>query len=131
MTHRIYCIDTEIVVRMLQWYPVELFPTLWGRIDGLFEQGRLKVHRQVLEELLDKADGRAKAWKESVAVEHIVEIDDDQQSYIATMASQYSQVKDQLFRSTEVASADYYLIACWMLPKRSRSSTFQGIACTR
>lgn len=57
-----YSIDTSALLDGLErYYPPDVFPALWGRVDGLIDEGRLFASEEVWEEL-QKRDEAGAAW---------------------------------------------------------------------
>lgn len=77
-----YCIDTSAMIDAgLRNYPVDLFPALWKKIDGLVAAGRLKAPPMLIEEL-SKQDEAWKDWVYQRQSAIIVQPDND---FIANM----------------------------------------------
>ena len=46
----IYCIDTSAMIDAgLRYYPADLFPIFWERMDALADEGRLKAPPTLIE----------------------------------------------------------------------------------
>lgn len=59
----IYCIDTSAVIDASErYYPIDVFPGFWDRLDSLIQAGRLKAPKTLIEELEAKDD----AWRQWV-----------------------------------------------------------------
>ncbi|MFH1730106.1 MAG: DUF4411 family protein [Planctomycetota bacterium] len=57
-----YCIDTSSLMdAWRRWYPPDLFPSLWAKLDELVSNGDLISSEEVLRELERKEDGLL-AW---------------------------------------------------------------------
>lgn len=57
-----YCIDTSALIQPLEKrYPVDVFPTLWERVDELISEGRFVAPDIVLDEL-GRVSDNASAW---------------------------------------------------------------------
>ncbi len=58
-----YCIDTSALLdAWIRWYPNDLFPTLWERMDCLIEENRLVSSEEVLRELERKEGDALHRW---------------------------------------------------------------------
>lgn len=58
-----YCIDTSALMdAWVRWYPKEVFPTLWERVDALIEAGRLISSEEVLQDLERKEGDTLHKW---------------------------------------------------------------------
>ena len=58
-----YCIDTSALMdAWVRWYPQEMFPTLWDKMDELLAAGRLISSEEVLLELERKEGDTLHAW---------------------------------------------------------------------
>jgi hypothetical protein len=57
-----YCIDTNSIIDARnKLYPLDLFPGLWLKVEGLIMQGRLCAPEEVRREL-EKKDDETKKW---------------------------------------------------------------------
>ncbi len=55
-----YCLDTSAILDgWARYYPPDIFPSFWERLDGLLRARGAQTCRQVLEELKGKDDGAA------------------------------------------------------------------------
>lgn len=58
-----YCIDTSALIdAWVRWYPKEMFPSLWEKVDVLIEDGRLISSEEVLQELERKEGDTLHEW---------------------------------------------------------------------
>ena len=56
----VYCVDTSAIIDAGErYYPIDIFPAFWDKLDGLIEAGRLKAPQTLIEELESKDD----AWR--------------------------------------------------------------------
>ena len=54
---KIYCIDTSAILEVwTRWYPIEVFGSLYQKLDELINAGRLIAPAEVLHELLRQSD---------------------------------------------------------------------------
>jgi hypothetical protein len=111
LSDRTYCIDTSTVIHLMRDQPPEFFPGLWARIDGLIEERRFLVHRQVYEEIVAKGDGRSLEWKKKLPRHCIVEIDNAQGAFITRMGAEHRYLKDLYEQPAYQNKADPFLIA--------------------
>ena len=52
-----YCIDTSALMdAWVRWYPIDLFPSLWRRVDKLIADKELYSPEEVLIEISKKED---------------------------------------------------------------------------
>lgn len=57
MADRVYCVDTSAFLDgYSRYYPPEIFPGLWGRMDALAATGRIIAPQDVLLELAKRSD---------------------------------------------------------------------------
>jgi len=61
MTSNIYVIDTSSLIRLNKENPLDVFPTVWKRLEELAKNGRLIAPREVLDEIV-RRDDQLKAW---------------------------------------------------------------------
>ncbi|MGY8903886.1 MAG: DUF4411 family protein [Burkholderiales bacterium] len=58
-----YCIDTSTIIDAGErYYPIDVFPAFWDRLDALIQAGRLRAPQTLIDELEAKDD----AWREWV-----------------------------------------------------------------
>lgn len=58
-----YCIDTSALMdAWIRWYPQEMFPTLWERVDALIDDEQLISSEEVLQELERKEGDTLHEW---------------------------------------------------------------------
>ncbi|MCX7871459.1 MAG: DUF4411 family protein [bacterium] len=70
----IYIIDTSSLIEMKDKYPEIIFPSIWKKMEELFEQERLIAPEEVKDELMDK---ELKKWIENKK-EMFIKADKDQ-----------------------------------------------------
>lgn len=57
-----YCLDTSSLLdASVRYYPIDIFPTLWSKLDIIVENGELIAPDEVLHEL-EKKDDEIYAW---------------------------------------------------------------------
>ncbi len=86
-----YCIDTSALLDgWTRYYPPDVFPVLWERLEQLIAEGRLITTEEVLIEL-EKKDDEVHAW----AREHremFQPIDEDTQVAIVELLDRYERL---------------------------------------
>ena len=94
MPATVYCIDTSSLVHgWRRAYPPKRFAGLWGRIDGLIDEGRLVASIEVFEELARK-DDEICAWAKDRKAALFREIDDDVQGAVVHVMARYPKLVD-------------------------------------
>lgn len=88
----IYCFDTSALFDAgIRWYPPDVFPSFWDRLDEILEKGRLKIPAPVASEATKKTHTVAqwikKNQKDNPAA--FVEIDVETQAILKTVSSKY------------------------------------------
>lgn len=59
----VYCIDTSTIIDAGErYYPIDVFPGFWEKLDKLIIAGRLKAP----ETLIDELEGKADDWRQWV-----------------------------------------------------------------
>lgn len=59
----VYCIDTSTVIDAGErYYPIDIFPAFWEKLDVLITAGRLKAPQTLIDELSEKDD----VWRQWV-----------------------------------------------------------------
>ena len=59
----VYCIDTSSMIDAGErYYPIDVFPGFWDKLDTLIQSGRLKAPKTLLDEL----EGKDEKWREWV-----------------------------------------------------------------
>lgn len=101
-----YCIDTSSLIQLADYYPIDVFPTLWTNMDNLVYSGRLFAPSSVFEELKKKDDAIA-AWIKN-RQNMIIEIDESIQVQVTYILSNY---KDLVDLETGKSMADPFVIA--------------------
>jgi hypothetical protein len=86
-----YSIDTSALLDgWIRYYPPDVFPALWARIDELITNGKLRATEEVLFELEKKADEVYK-WAKSKSG-FFVPIEDDIQIAVAAILKKYERL---------------------------------------
>lgn len=89
----IYSIDTSALLDgWIRYYPPDIFPGLWRRIEGLIGQGALRATEEVLEELKRKDDDVFK-WAK-LHMEMFVPIDENIQKVVTTILKDFEKLVD-------------------------------------
>jgi len=102
-----YSIDTSAILDgWVRYYPPDVFPSLWTRLEGLISEGRLVATEEVLTELAKKSD-EVHAWAKNQE-KLFVPIDEPTQLSVANILSRFPRlVNSQRNRSM----ADPWVIA--------------------
>lgn len=89
----IYSIDTSALLDgWIRYYPPDIFPGLWRRIEDLIGQGALRATEEVLEELKRKDDDVFK-WAK-LHMEMFVPIDESTQEIVTTILKDFEKLVD-------------------------------------
>ncbi|MEM2857305.1 MAG: DUF4411 family protein [Candidatus Nitrosocaldaceae archaeon] len=62
-TIHIYIIDTSSLIDLIKWYPRKNFKSLWGKVEELITNNRLKAPIQVFNEV-NRGDDELTSWCE-------------------------------------------------------------------
>jgi len=46
-----YCIDTSALIDIKKWYPREIFPGIWEKLEQMVKRGELISHKTIIEEI--------------------------------------------------------------------------------
>lgn len=88
-----FCFDTSAILdAWVRYYPPDVFPTIWVRMDQAATTGQIFVIDEVVTELKHKDDGIHK-WIDS-RESMIVPIDDGIQSYLVGIMTRYPKLVD-------------------------------------
>ena len=103
----IYCIDTSSLVDWSDYYPPDVFPTLWDKLDWLIAEGRLISSKEVLLEL-KRQDDDLYRW---AASRHstFIEPDSDTQKCLGDIMARFPTFAPDT--TPDGVWADPYLIA--------------------
>ena len=102
-----YSLDTSALLdARIRYYPPDVFPNLWERIDELIRKEGLIATEEVLREL-ERRDDEVHAWA-SERREMFVAIDEEIQPYVADIMRDHPKLIDQ--RAGRYA-ADPFVIA--------------------
>jgi hypothetical protein len=74
-----------------RYYPEDIFPTFWERLDGLANAGRLKAPNQLIEEMKKKSEN----WRKWVYDRQAALIQEPDQDFIVAVKSVVSQYQKQ------------------------------------
>lgn len=103
----VYCIDTSSLIAAWQErYPIEVFPTLWDKLDELIENDRLFAPVEVLIEMKKRSD-ELHAWLKD-RKEMFLELEDAVQIEAAQILAQFPRLVGERKLRT---SADPFVIA--------------------
>jgi len=103
-----YCIDTSALMdAWMRWYPAEMFPTLWEKVDALIDDARLISSEEVLLELERKEGDTLHDWaKERNDI--FLPLDDSIQTCHSQIMASYPRLVDG---RTGKSFADPWVIA--------------------
>jgi hypothetical protein len=103
-----YSIDTSAILDgRKRYYPKDVFPTVWKRLDYLIMGGRLLATEEVLREL-EKQDDDVYSWVKARESRMVVPIDGPTQVEVSTILKTYPKlVREQRNRN----QADPFVIA--------------------
>jgi hypothetical protein len=88
-----YSVDTSAFLdAWTRYYPVDVFPTIWGQIDHAAREGTLFACDEVLRELGKKDDG-AHDWMKGRS-EMIVSLDGEIESHVREIMDHYPRLVD-------------------------------------
>ena len=101
-----YVIDTSSLIELHKKYPIDVFPTLWKKVEDLINKGVLISHREVLKEII-KQDDSLKKWVLSQK-NFFKRITKKQMSIVKEILNKYPQL---IKPNNESGGADPFLIA--------------------
>lgn len=94
MTSTVYSFDSSAIIHAWRRvYRPRNFPTFWGRLEEMIEDGRFKISSEVYEELKKKDDdvfGWCKTHKDAI----FVDIDDEVQDRVIELMRLYPRLVD-------------------------------------
>jgi hypothetical protein len=103
-----YSIDTSAILDgWRRYYPRDVFPVVWMRLEGLIEEGDLQASHEVLIEL-EKRDDEVHAWAKDRKEGMFVQIDDEQQVCVASILKDHEKLVDT---RRNRSAADPFVIA--------------------
>ena len=110
-----YCVDTSAFLdAWVRWYPQELFPSLWTRVDDLIENDRLISSEEVLQGIERKEGDSLYEWaKERQSI--FLPLDAEVQRHVNTVMASHPRLVDG---RTGKSYADPFVIAT-ALPRKS------------
>lgn len=102
-----YCIDTNSLMDVWnRYYPIDIFPGLWGNIEQLIDSGVMVSPEEVLKEL-DKKDDDLSRWAKGKAG-FFVPFDAEQQPHLVTVMTEHELL---VKNSKRANAADPFVIA--------------------
>ena len=102
-----YCIDTSALIDLWRrFYPPDVFPSLWQKIEKLISQGWLIAPREVLKELEQKDDELLKWAKERKKI--FRKLDYDQINKMRDILRRFPNLVDE---NKTIPEADPFVIA--------------------
>ena len=64
MLEKCYLLDTNFFIQACRYYPQDIFPSFWDRLQQVIEDGTIVIHETVLEEIFKNEDELTK-WIKS------------------------------------------------------------------
>lgn len=102
-----YSFDTSAVVNpWRRYYPFDVFPSLWRRLEQAIDAGLIRASVEVKEELEQKDDELLAYLRQRPEV--FVQIDDEQQGWVAEMVNRFPNWIDVDSRRNQ---ADPFVVA--------------------
>lgn len=109
-----YCLDTSgLLDAWVRWYPPDVFPSFWLKIEELVDSGRIIASDEVLVELERREDDLYKWAKDRRQM--FLPLDEDIQIAAGKILEQFPRLVDT---RRERSQADPFVIAVAMLHKR-------------
>jgi hypothetical protein len=103
-----YCLDTNAFIDCwTRLYPIDIFPGIWEKLEGLAESGDLICPREVLEELSRKEDG-VHRWAKDRQDLMFVELDEAIQDATSAILAGFPLLVKEFAERTQ---ADPFVIA--------------------
>jgi len=107
-----YSIDTSgLLDGWRRYYPPDVFPAVWVRLEQLIESGDLAASEEVLFEL-EKRDDEVHEWTKKHRAEMFVPIDERQQEQVAEILASHERLVDT---RKNRSGADPFVIALALL----------------
>ena len=92
MTKTIYSLDTSALMDgMIRHYPQASFPTLWGQIETLVQEGRLLASEEVFEDIR-RHDDQLKAWLDARESQMVVATDNQIASKVSEILGKHPRI---------------------------------------
>ena len=105
-----YSIDTSAILEGYnRYYPPDVFPTLWGKIELLIKNGELKATAMVLEELKQKDDD-VRNWAKQQEKDLFVPVDENIQKIVSEIMKNYPRIVAES-KQNKKNNADPFVIA--------------------
>jgi hypothetical protein len=101
-----YCIDTCSLIHLANFYPIDVFPPLWDKMNDLIIQSSLFISSEVFEELKTK-DDELFSWIKT-KTNMIIEINEPIQLAVIDIIQKYPKLVDI---ETGNSKADPFIIA--------------------
>jgi hypothetical protein len=102
-----YCFDTSALLQCwARYYPVDVFPGLWDRLDGMIESGEIQCPDEVGREIAKKDDG-LNEWVKA-RPQLLVALDDETQRATAEVLSAFPELVKELSGRNQ---ADPFVVA--------------------
>lgn len=107
MTGDIYCIDTSSFIDLKRFYSIDVFPSVWGKMNALARSGRIIAPVEVLNEL-SKKDDEIFRWAKRHKNKIFKNLDEDQLQIVQDIIRKFPALIDP---ARELPDADPYIIA--------------------
>lgn len=90
-----YSIDTSALLdAAVRWYPQNVFPSVWGFLDGMVDDGGLVAVEELLREL-QRRDDAIHEWVKARKARMLVTLEDDIQLAVMEVLSEFPKLVDQ------------------------------------
>jgi Domain of unknown function (DUF4411) len=106
MAEDVFCIDDSSLMELTRQYPRGRFPSLWQRVEGLVEIGRLIAPKEVHKEI-QQGDDSLVAWAKKMS-KMFKPLDSDQAKRVSEVLAECPALIDPM---SETPQADPFLIA--------------------
>ena len=103
-----FIIDSSSLIHFEEKYPIDIFPTLWGEVFRLFEEGKVFSVSEVYEELEDSQE----IWEDYK--EHFRNLTDEESKVVSDILTdpRFEVFKNWGLKEDDKPWADPHLIAC-------------------
>ena len=117
-----YVVDSSSLIELNKRYPIDIFPTLWKRVETLIDKGLLISPKEVLKEVSVMDDSLKKWAKQQKNL--FKELDEKQMEIVKEILKKYPSLAKS---DNETAAADPFVIALTVELERDPQKTlFQG-----
>lgn len=101
-----YVTDSSSFIELNRRYPIDVFPSLWKKVEKLIEKGFLVSHKEVLKEITIMDDSLKKWAKNQKKL--FKELDEKQMAIVKEILKKYPSLAKS---DNEIAAADAFVIA--------------------